>query len=95
MIIGPAIASLIIVVCLIGIAVLHLLHLGSRLRAPVETSPQDPASGSSDRVANYSSPGPFISMPNDLKTRDQMVAWMTKELPKLTAQIAIQEKPKA
>ena len=24
-------------------------------------------------------------MPNHLKTRDEMVAWMAKELPKLTA----------
>jgi hypothetical protein len=27
-------------------------------------------------------------MPNHLKTSDQMVDWMTKELPKLTAEIA-------
>jgi hypothetical protein len=33
----------------------------------------------------YDSSGPSISMPNHLKTHDEMVAWMTKELPKLTA----------
>jgi hypothetical protein len=33
----------------------------------------------------YDAGGSFIPMPNHLKTRDEMVAWMTKELPKLTA----------
>ncbi len=27
----------------------------------------------------------FIPMPDHLKTRDEMVAWMTQELPRLTA----------
>jgi len=29
--------------------------------------------------------GPFVPMPEHLKTRDEIVAWMTTELPKLTA----------
>jgi hypothetical protein len=29
--------------------------------------------------------GPFIPMPDHLRTNDEMVTWMTHELPKLTA----------
>lgn len=45
----------------------------------------DPITGTKDRMAIYDSGGPFIPMPTHLTTRDEMVAWMTKELPKLTA----------
>ena len=48
----------------------------------------DPITGPRDRVAIYDSGGAFIPMPSHLKTRDEMVAWMTSELPKLTAEIA-------
>jgi hypothetical protein len=43
----------------------------------------------------YDSSGPFIPMPNHLKTCDEMVAWMTKELPKITAKMVAHpnEKP--
>lgn len=46
----------------------------------------DPILGPKDRLAIYDSGGPFIPMPERLKTHDEMVAWMTHELPKLTAQ---------
>jgi hypothetical protein len=39
------------------------------------------------RINVYDSSGPFIPMPNHLQTRDEMVTWMTKELPKLTAEM--------
>jgi hypothetical protein len=44
----------------------------------------DPIISPGLRIKVYDSGGPFIPMPNHLKTRDEMVAWMTKELPKLT-----------
>lgn len=42
----------------------------------------DPATGDAYREPGD---GPFIPMPEALKSRDEMVAWMTTELPKLTA----------
>ncbi len=45
----------------------------------------DPILGKRDRVAIHDTYGPYIPMPKDLRTKDEMVAWMTKELPKLTA----------
>jgi hypothetical protein len=30
---------------------------------------------------------PFLAMPDDLKTHDDMIAWMTGELPKLTVDL--------
>jgi hypothetical protein len=45
----------------------------------------DPTTGPRDRIAVYDHGGPFVSMPDQLKTRDEMVEWLTKELPKLTS----------
>ena len=64
---------------------LLLLWLGDGNR--VTGNDLDPILGEQDRVAIYESHGPFIPMPGHLKTRDEMVAWMTKELPKLTAEM--------
>lgn len=41
--------------------------------------PEDPAS-----IADMD--GSFISMPEHLKTADSMIAWMTRDLPRLTAE---------
>lgn len=46
----------------------------------------DPITGPKDRIAIYDTGGPFIAMPDSLKTREEMVAWMTRELPKLTTE---------
>jgi hypothetical protein len=46
----------------------------------------DPITGPKDRIAIYDTEGPFIPMPESLRTREEMVAWMTRELPKLTAE---------
>lgn len=34
---------------------------------------------------------PFLAMPQHLKTRAEMVAWMTQELPKLTESMATKQ----
>jgi hypothetical protein len=47
----------------------------------------DPITGPRNRVDAYDTGGSFIPMPNHLKTRDEMVAWMTNELPKLMTEI--------
>jgi hypothetical protein len=44
----------------------------------------DPILGAKDRIAIYDTSSGHIRMPNHLKTHAEMVAWMTKELPKLT-----------
>jgi hypothetical protein len=64
---------------------LLLLWVGDGAVAP-ETHWIDPIMGERDRVAIYDSYGPFVPMPDHLKTHAEMVAWMTKELPKLTAE---------
>lgn len=46
----------------------------------------DPITGPKDRVAIYDTGGSFIPMPDRVRTHDEMVEWMTKELPKLTAE---------
>ncbi|WP_414470854.1 hypothetical protein [Microvirga sp. M2] len=46
----------------------------------------DPITGPKDLIAIHDTGGPFIPMPEAIKTREEMVAWMTTELPKLTAE---------
>jgi hypothetical protein len=45
----------------------------------------DPIRGAKDRVAIYDTPSLLIPMPDDLRTHEEIVAWMRDELPKLTA----------
>jgi hypothetical protein len=77
-----------------------LRHMWISHRSPTPHSPKhaavDPIISPKLRIKVYDSGAPFIPMPNHLKTRDEMVAWMAKELPKLTAEIAAHpnEKPR-
>ena len=66
---------------------LLLLWVGDRASASFQLAPDrlDPILGVRDPMAIYDH-GPFIPMPEHLKTRDEMVAWMTKDLPKLLAE---------
>ncbi len=74
-------------VCL---ALLWVAH-GMTLRLDGAPPGVDPILGTRDRVAIYRASGPLIRrhssilipMPDHLDTRDEMVAWMTKELPRL------------
>jgi hypothetical protein len=43
----------------------------------------DPITGRKDRIAIHDIDGPYISMPEVMRTRAEMVEWMTQELPKL------------
>jgi hypothetical protein len=74
-----------------AILALVLLWTFSRLLRPDhEPSGVDPILGAQDRVAVYRLIGPLIqpypnvlaSMPDHLTTREEMVAWMTEEMPK-------------
>ncbi len=76
-----------------GALSLALLWIANRVRWRPDAAPSgiDPILGAKDRVAIYRPSGPlirhhpqvFIPMPDRLSTQDEMVAWMTKELPKL------------
>jgi hypothetical protein len=64
---------------------LLLLWLGDGASDPVTTHAGDPITGPRDQIGIHDSYEPFIPMPARLQTRNEMVDWMTKELPKLTA----------
>jgi hypothetical protein len=83
-----AISLLVVLAGAVGMLLLLLTWFGSRSITPEIEDDLDPILGPKDPTAIYESHGPFIPMPAHLKTSDQMVAWMTKELPKLTAEIA-------
>jgi hypothetical protein len=55
-------------------------------RWPFSSRGIDPIRGPQDRVAIHDAAEPFIEMPPHIKSHDEMVRWMTKELPKLTAE---------
>jgi hypothetical protein len=67
---------------------LLLLWVGDGAGSAIAPGLDDPITGPRDRIAIYESYGPYIPMPDHLKTADEMVDWMTKELPKLTADLA-------
>jgi len=83
-----AISLLVVLAGAIGMLLLLLTWFGSRSITPEIEDDLDPILGPRDPTAIYESHSPFIPMPAHLKTSDQMVDWMTKELPKLTAEIA-------
>ncbi|MBB4041244.1 hypothetical protein GGR34_002914 [Microvirga flocculans] len=72
----------------VGMLLLLLTWFGGRTITPEIEDELDPILGARDPIAIYESHGPYISMPDHLTTSEQMVDWMTKELPKLTAEIA-------
>lgn len=83
-------ALLLLLACMAGLLLLCLWII-SRMTRPEETpSSIDPILGARDRMAVYRASGPFIRphrdvflpMPDHLKTQEEMIAWMTKELPK-------------
>jgi len=82
------VSVLVVLAGAIGMLLLLLTWFGSRTITPEIEDDLDPILGARDPVAIYESHGPFIPMPDHLKTSDQMVAWMTQELPKLTADLA-------
>jgi hypothetical protein len=83
-----AIALFAITLCSVGVLGLFSVWIGHRMHVAWSkpSGGTDPITGPKDRIAIYDSGGPFIPMPDSLQTRHEMVAWMTKELPKLTAE---------
>jgi hypothetical protein len=83
-----AIALLAITLMGAGVVWLVGVWISNRISA-IWSNPEggiDPIMGPKDRIAIYDT-GPYIPMPDRLKTREEMVAWMTKELPKLTGEV--------
>ena len=71
---------------LVGVWIICMLigdRVASRLSMP--TRPFDPIVGPRIPIAMYDTGGPFISMPERLRTKEEMIAWMINDLPKLTA----------
>lgn len=68
---------------------LHFIWVRHRLpiRQRTKLTAIDPSSGPKDRAAAYESCDAFIPMPDHLKAREEMVAWIVGEMPKLTAEL--------
>ena len=70
----------------LGAAAIFLVPLWvcRRTTDPTMTSPIDPILGAKDRVAIHDVDTSFIPLPDHIRTNDEVVAWLTKDLPKLT-----------
>jgi hypothetical protein len=79
-----------------GLLLVLLWALRELLWPSSETSGVDPILGARDRVAVYRPSGNLIQphpnvlvpMPDNLTTQGEMVAWMTKEMPKVVERLA-------
>lgn len=52
---------------------------------PTITSPVDPILGAKDQTAIHDIDTSFIPLPDHVRTNDEVVEWLTKDLPKITA----------
>jgi hypothetical protein len=68
----------------IGLRYMWISHRPPLFQSAKHTA-VDPIISPRLRIKVYDLGGPFIPMPYHLKTRDEMVTWMTEELPRLTA----------
>ncbi len=68
---------------------LALIRFTSRTMMPpsFQVATIDLVLGAKDQTPLHDSQSLFILMPDHLKTHAEMVAWMTRELPKLTSEI--------
>jgi hypothetical protein len=91
------IAMLAILAGTTGMLWLLLVSFGDGHATPLRPYADDSIAITADRRASEDPDGPFIPMPDHLKTHHDMVAWMTRELPRLAAESASgpDTKPKA
>ena len=54
---------------------------------PTIRGPVDPIMGAKDQAAIHDVDTSFIPMPDHVRTNDEIVAWLTKDLPKITARL--------
>lgn len=86
MIAGLTLDFLAILVGALGMLSLLILLFGRQ--APIVPYSEPFEAEANDTSANADTDGPFVPMPAHLRTRAEMVAWMTQELPKLTENMA-------
>lgn len=82
---GLTLDFLSIVVGALGMLSLLVLLFGRQ--APVVPYAEPFDSEDDGRSADQDTDVPFVAMPDHLRTRAEMVAWMTQELPKLTESV--------
>ena len=85
---GLTLALLIALAALISATGFALLWFTPRTTIPpsLPAATTDPVLGAKDQTALHDRRSPFILMPDHLKTNNEMVTWMTRELPRLTAE---------
>lgn len=82
-----ALGILVAVLCSYALLWVFIVWIGERIGrrwAAFERCRLDVMLRGRNRMALHQTHGPFIPMPEELKTRDEMVSWMTRELPQLT-----------
>ena len=86
-----AIATLLALLCAYVFLWLLILWIGERIGrrwSAFDSGRADAVLRTSNCIAVHQTSGPFIEMPERLKTRDEMVGWITTELPRLAAEKA-------
>jgi hypothetical protein len=69
----------------LGMLLLLISWFGGTMIEPELETSLDPILGMPDQPAIHASQDSFVPMPSHLTTHDEMVAWMTGEMPKLVA----------
>jgi hypothetical protein len=78
----------VLLACLGGAAIFLVpFWVSRRTTDPTIPSSIDPIMGAKDQAAIHDTDNSFIPMPDNLRTNDEIVAWLTKDLPILTAGI--------
>jgi hypothetical protein len=80
------ISLLAIILGFLGMLLLLFMGFGGVAIEPELGSAVGPMLDPKDDTPIYDIDGPFIPIPDHLKTADEMVAWMTRDMPKLTAE---------
>jgi hypothetical protein len=81
-----AVSLLMILASFFGMLWLLLFWFGEGYASPIFPYAHDPDCPDRNQAGSEEA-YPFIPMPGHLRTSNEMVAWMTQELPKLTAEI--------
>jgi hypothetical protein len=73
----------------LGAAAIFLVPfwVSRRTTDPAITSSVDPIVGAKDHAFIHDLDTSFIPMPDYLRTRDEMVTWMVRDLPRLTSRL--------
>jgi hypothetical protein len=80
------ISLLAIVLGSFGMLLLLFMGFGGMTIEPELDSAVGPILDPKDQATIHDRDGPFIPIPENLKTADEMVTWMTRDMPKLTAE---------